>query len=512
MTRLASNFDFLDADFPELFRAGLTIERLLEIDADACCAKLRYFAEVWLLYWAHGHKVSLNNHQGLHGMISHAKQRGLLNCIEVNAYLHELRVMGNTGAHVTINSITGDISRTYVTRGKLREGIRMALSLADILMRKFVKQASHAVRPWVAPVGYHDTEHAYLALHDDADAVYDIAQRHLMQLENLPVTHCREGLPQINNTIEDCVYWCKKCLRVGHHKGYLLLMRLYSGEIHPQAKDDSLLRHYRKLALQQDDTGDVQVLVAHHYQKRGAYARATEHFLEAHRLGHKDGLSHALEVMFAHDKNHFDALLASEVTKDTPIALLYQLASDALSSATHSDTKRFIILLRATSTPGASFVDALVTLRHAGDARTNDGALTTLLGHWKKMPTYSCAAALTVLWHCHYERFSCLNDEVVHAALAQAPWLDNSNRGLLYYAIGRYDVDCAMNDRFRDIAFYYQPMMNRAKALHCEQALAWQTTMDDYKRSLIGRRHKEDREQLKMRRKQARMNRKKKRK
>ena len=46
MDGLYSNFSFLKSDFPELYKVGSMCELLLDIDADACSSKLRYFAEI----------------------------------------------------------------------------------------------------------------------------------------------------------------------------------------------------------------------------------------------------------------------------------------------------------------------------------------------------------------------------------------------------------------------------------------------------------------------------------
>ena len=48
MLVVPSNFDFLQQDFPELYKAGMLSEVLLTIDYDSCSAKIRIFCESWL--------------------------------------------------------------------------------------------------------------------------------------------------------------------------------------------------------------------------------------------------------------------------------------------------------------------------------------------------------------------------------------------------------------------------------------------------------------------------------
>ena len=130
MELINSNFRYLRGPYPELYRAGKTCELLIDIDADACSSKLRYFAEVWLLYWAHAQgKVLAAN--GLYSMIQKSIQLGLLNNDDVVEQLHHLRNIGNVGAHISINSITGEIERTFVTKQQLKSCLNVANTLLD---------------------------------------------------------------------------------------------------------------------------------------------------------------------------------------------------------------------------------------------------------------------------------------------------------------------------------------------------------------------------------------------
>lgn len=57
---------------------------------------------------------------GLFSMIEQGKRLNLLDYDAIKDQLNDLRAIGNAGAHISINSITGNLERTYVTKSKLK--------------------------------------------------------------------------------------------------------------------------------------------------------------------------------------------------------------------------------------------------------------------------------------------------------------------------------------------------------------------------------------------------------
>tara|TARA_Y100001956_G_C4129512_1_gene192699 strand:- start:1195 stop:2721 length:1527 start_codon:yes stop_codon:yes gene_type:complete len=508
MDGLFSNFSFLKSDFPELYKAGSMCELLLDIDADACSSKLRYFAEIWLLHWAHLHKKVLVA-DGLFSMIEQGKRLNLLDYDAIKDQLNDLRAIGNAGAHISINSITGNLERTYVTKSKLKACLLDAQHLGETLMRKSI--GTIKVDNWRAPVPFSSLLNAYLAINGDANKTYDVANKHCSELKDLPHSNTQDNLAVILPKIQDCLYWSNKCIQLGGKNGYHLLFQLYSGDLHPKAKDLEKLHSIKKSALNEDVGGEIHYFLAQYYSKQGKVSSALSLLDKAIELGCPDAYNTALDLSFKNDHTVFNRLIEFGVEQNLPNALLYNVAWGIWGDEVKKDTKRFYIALKATGIPGVPFFEAILSLKGAEFAPTVDeNTYLKLLDNWQKLPVYTLSAACTLKCLYNQDKIDVLNDQVVATALEQARFFGDETKGMIFYIVARYDIHKSSLNEFRPIEFDGEIMLKKARELKCEAALEFDAIVEHYKKSLIGRRNKENRSALKKRRKQSRLNRKRK--
>lgn len=508
MELFSSNFTYLKESYPELYRAGKTCEILIDIDADACSSKLRYFAEVWLLYWAHanGQAITAN---GLYGMIEQANQQGLFNNDEVLEQLHHLRTIGNMGAHISINSITGEIERTSVTKQQLKACLHIAIGLGEILCKTY--STSSVPKELKKTVSMPQLIDAYQVLNENPQNVFLHAEKCLVLVRKLPHTNSRTVIDKILQQIDETIFWAKKSIQLGESRGYLLLMEIYSGDAHPKGKNDEKFRSTKKQALELESSGEVRFAIAKSYLALGKKVEALDLFLTAFNMGHRESFNNALRLSFElRDDKRFAKLIDVGVNERNANAIAYRISLDVLSKKITKNTKRNVVFLKATSMPGVEYLDGLLVLfADASGTKDKVSAIEKLIKHWKKMPIYLSPASLTVFFAEAKGELSRLNNEVATAALGEVRFLNKSDAGHLYFILALYDIDCAANNKLRHPDFYFEPLIKRAVELGCEEAVAYQQGYEAYKRSLIGRHNKQNRASLKERRKQGRKARKK---
>tara|TARA_Y100000296_G_C5179812_1_gene262976 strand:- start:13769 stop:15301 length:1533 start_codon:yes stop_codon:yes gene_type:complete len=508
MELINSNFRYLRGPYPELYRAGKTCELLIDIDADACSSKLRYFAEVWLLYWAHAHgKVLAAN--GLYSMIQKSIQLGLLNNDDVVEQLHHLRNIGNVGAHISINSITGEIERTFVTKQQLKSCLNVAMNLGETLCKRFC--SSNIPNEIEKTVNINQLIDAYQVLNENPISVFTHAKKCLACLHNLPRTNSRIVIDKILLQIDEAIFWANKSIRLGESRGYLLLLEIYSGEAHPKGKNDEEFRKTKKQALDLESTGDVRFSLARSYLALGKKSVALDLLLTAFDMGHIEAFENALSLSFElGDKEQFSRLIDLGIKQRNAGALAYQVSTDVLNKSITKDTKRNVVFLKATSMPGVKYLDGLLALFDDGSSIQDEvRAIEKLVKYWNKMPKYMFPASLTALFAEAKGQLELLCNKVALEAIGEAKLLNRADAGRLYFVLALYDIDCAAKNKIRHPDIYFEHLINLAVKFGCEDAKSHQEEYASFKRSLIGRKNKTNRANLKERRKQGQKARKK---
>lgn len=423
MPIINSNFEFLKADFPDLYRIGASAETLYSIDIESCIAKIRVFAECWLKLFYETNKIVYNPVATLAELLVLAEDDRLLPD-DVYHLIDNIRVKGNVASHATISLISGRMQTVDFPKSELKSLLQDAFMLAEYSFRQLHQQDK--VPFWKEPEDLTDLKLYKQAFNGEPAALLDIASKKFEQIVDLPKDNKLSTRNEAKRLMGEFQMWKERCIAVGVRDIYCLEYFIYSGTGHQSLKDNKQLRNIEKLVKKHVDDSMFHFMKGMHLHVQHQYVDAASHLRLAYDQGRDDCFDDLLECYFYSDYERFTACLQIGAKKrNFNGSLLYvlQLLAEK-DDPNNKEIKHLIHFCHSQNSKVGDYLHAIYEcLLHSHDALSDDKFdpdFNVIASDWKLLPDISYGACLSVYYLTHYEQADIISKELLELAITSS--------------------------------------------------------------------------------------------